>query len=144
MAIVTCAAAVSHERARSPEARATAGLWSVWADAHDLDLEFEFEFEFKMKFVIKAPCTSLSSTPIPPPWKRHKPESAPPLYIPARCITPRRHRRKWCPAPAGFCLRCARPAQWPPSANGRYPNGGRRGEPSAYSHRHDGFRWQAG
>ncbi|CAM3995024.1 hypothetical protein RAVI111496_23495 [Rahnella victoriana] len=26
------------EKARSPEARALPGLWSVWADAHDLDL----------------------------------------------------------------------------------------------------------
>ncbi|WP_161985751.1 hypothetical protein [Ewingella americana] len=34
---------VFHEKARSPEARATAGLWSVWADAHDLDFEFEFK-----------------------------------------------------------------------------------------------------
>jgi len=25
------------EKARSPEARALSGLWSVWADAHDLD-----------------------------------------------------------------------------------------------------------
>ncbi len=41
MAIVTCAAAVSHEKARSPEARATAGLWSVWADAHGLEFEVE-------------------------------------------------------------------------------------------------------
>jgi len=27
------------EKARSPEARALPGLWSVWADAHGLDLE---------------------------------------------------------------------------------------------------------
>ena len=41
---------VSHEKARSPEARATAGLWSVWADAHDLEVEFKFEFEFEFEF----------------------------------------------------------------------------------------------
>jgi len=40
---------VFHEKARSPEARATAGLWSVWADAHDFEFEFEFEFKFKFK-----------------------------------------------------------------------------------------------
>ncbi|GAB2934807.1 hypothetical protein GCM10011328_00290 [Hafnia psychrotolerans] len=34
-----------HEKARSPEARATAGLWSVWADAHGLDVEFVFDVD---------------------------------------------------------------------------------------------------
>jgi len=37
------------KKARSPEARALPGLWSVWADAHGVDLEVEFEFEVEFK-----------------------------------------------------------------------------------------------
>jgi hypothetical protein len=37
------------KKARSPEARALPGLWSVWADAHGVDLELEFEFEVEFK-----------------------------------------------------------------------------------------------
>jgi hypothetical protein len=40
---------VLYKKARSPEARATAGLWSVWADAHDLDVEFGVEFDVEFK-----------------------------------------------------------------------------------------------
>ena len=35
------------KKARSPEARALPGLWSVWADAHGFELEVEVEFEVK-------------------------------------------------------------------------------------------------
>jgi len=35
------------KRARSPETRAIAGLWSVWADAHDLEFKSLFGWQPK-------------------------------------------------------------------------------------------------
>ena len=41
------------KKARSPEARALPGLWSVWADAHGFDLDLEVEFEFEVEFEVE-------------------------------------------------------------------------------------------
>ncbi len=54
------------KKARSPEARALPGLWSVWADAHGVDLELEleveveFEVEFEVDFKIRPFATALA------------------------------------------------------------------------------------
>ena len=42
------------KKARSPEARALPGLWSVWADAHGVDLELELELEVEVEVEVEV------------------------------------------------------------------------------------------
>ncbi|WP_147412488.1 hypothetical protein [Rahnella variigena] len=51
------------KKARSPEARALPGLWSVWADAHGLDLDLEIDFKIAPFAPIRAKNQNLHNSP---------------------------------------------------------------------------------
>ena len=65
------------KKARSPEARALPGLWSVWADAHgfdlDLEVEFEFEVEFEVEFKSRPFATALAKKALLQRWEGNVP-----------------------------------------------------------------------
>ena len=61
------------KKARSPEARALPGLWSVWADAHGVDLELEVEVEFEVDFKICPFATALAKKALLQSWEGNVP-----------------------------------------------------------------------